>query len=71
MLTNPKLKMRSRITFKGRLGKFQRDVGQGYYKLQRASSHSDSSPRSLDRAHYKLLRCARKNVAYEEKTSVT
>ena len=47
------------------------DVGQGHYKLQCASSHSDSAPRSLYQALYKLLSCTNKMLVYEEKTYTT
>ena len=72
MLTIHKLFVRSRVTFERRSGEFSMRCWTGSLQTSMCeSSHSDSAPRSLDRAHYKLLSCARKMVVYEEKPDTT
>ena len=71
MLTIPKLFMRWRITFERRIPNEMLDNVITNFNMRVATSHSDLAIRSLDRAHHKISRCARKMVVYEEKTYTT
>jgi len=65
---NPKL-LSSTTTYQRRSGEFL--MRSGHYKLQCASSYSDSAQRTLDRAHYNPLSRAPIMMVHEECTYAT